>query len=79
MNAIESAVFPGSMLQHPDRIHLDCRDDVNYWMGEFGITESLLRLAVQRVGDSPAAVHQLMQDGWGAKPPAAAPWPTLTA
>ncbi|RDI18610.1 uncharacterized protein DUF3606 [Pseudacidovorax intermedius] len=79
MTTLQSAVFPGSVLQHPERIHLDCRGDVSYWMGEFGVTESLLRLAVERVGDSPGAVRRLMRDGWGARPPAAAPWPTLTA
>ncbi len=54
------SVFPHVVLQQPAWIDLDSHDDVSVWMGEFGVTEAVLRQAVQRVGRSPHAVRGLL-------------------
>jgi len=56
-------VFPHIRLTHPDRIDLDLHDDVSVWMGEFGVTEAVLREAVARTGPSPDAVRALLMRG----------------
>ncbi|MBS0425793.1 MAG: DUF3606 domain-containing protein [Proteobacteria bacterium] len=53
-------VFPHVVLRQPAWIDLDSHDDVSVWMGEFGVTETVLRQAVQRVGRSPQAVRGLL-------------------
>ncbi|MBN8748535.1 Uncharacterised protein [Xylophilus ampelinus] len=53
-------VFPHVVLRQPAWIDLDSHDDVSVWMGEFGVTETVLRQAVQRVGRSPHAVRGLL-------------------
>lgn len=57
---MSSPVFPHIILSQPAWIDLDSHDDVSVWMGEFGVTEAVLRQAVQRVGRSPHAVRGLL-------------------
>jgi len=56
-------VFPYIRLTRSDRIDLEVHDDVSIWMGRFGVTEAVLREAVQRVGPSPDAVRTLLRHG----------------
>jgi len=56
---MNTPVFPHIVLRQPAWIDLASHDDVSVWMGEFGVTETALREAVQRVGPSPQAVRAL--------------------
>ena len=42
-------------------IDLQYSQDISFWMQEFGVTESLLREAVQRAGGAPEAVADFLQ------------------
>ncbi|MDI3382134.1 DUF3606 domain-containing protein [Xenophilus aerolatus] len=68
-------VFPHIILSQPAWIDLDSHDDVSVWMGEFGVTETVLRQAVQQVGRSPHAVRGLLCSRIGARTEPAADCP----
>lgn len=61
-------VFPHIVLRQPAWIDLDSHGDVSVWMGEFGVTETVLRQAVQRAGRLPEAVRTLLHAGPDAPP-----------